>query len=252
MIAFRDSTYGGVASVLDAAGSFTAFADAFPNGDGDRTRLEWPELFAGQAWQLPFRAYLARLRDKIILVDTGVGPPSDFLPSAQGLLPRAVDRDLVDLVVLTHLHIDHIGWALAGEQPYFRRARYVVAAADYEFFGDRLGAIAESGVLRVVAGECEVAPGLRFLSTPGHTPGHMSVLIDESTLILGDVAVHPLQLARPSSPYAHEADPELAAATRRSLLEHLADSQTVVAAGHFPSPFGRVRRAECGYRYEPC
>jgi N-acyl homoserine lactone hydrolase len=177
MIAFRDSTYGAVASVLDAAGSFTAFADAFPNGDGDRTRLEWPELFAGQAWQLPFRAYLARLRDKIILVDTGVGPPSDFLPSAQGLLPRAVDRDLVDLVVLTHLHIDHIGWALAGEQPYFRRARYVVAAADYEFFGDRLGAIAESGVLRIVAGECEVAPGLRFLSTPGHTPGHQSLLV---------------------------------------------------------------------------
>lgn len=228
-----------------------SFAAAFPDADPSGSRLEHPELFDGDSWVLPFRCYLARLGRANVLVDTGVGASSEFLPEGQGLLRERVDRDSIDLVVLTHLHVDHIGWAVTGGEPYFRRARYVVSAADYAFFEDRLTELAGAGVLELATGETEVAPGVRLLPTPGHTPGHMSVLLGESTLVLGDVAVHPAQLATPSLRYVHDHDPELAGRTRLELLERLAADETVVAPGHFPSPFGRVRRAGDGFGYEP-
>jgi glyoxylase-like metal-dependent hydrolase (beta-lactamase superfamily II) len=227
------------------------FTAAFPNADLAHTRLEHPELFDGDDWVLPFRCYLARLGDANVLVDTGVGESSEFLPSGQRLLRERVDRDSIDLVVLTHLHVDHIGWAVRDGEPYFRRARYVASAADFAFFEDRLAEPADAGRLELVVGETEIAPDVRLLPTPGHTPGHMSVLLGESTLVLGDVAVHPSQLATPSLHYVHEHDPELAARTRLELFEWLAAEETVVAAGHFPLPFGRVREAGWGFRYEP-
>jgi glyoxylase-like metal-dependent hydrolase (beta-lactamase superfamily II) len=249
---FDGGAHANVAGVVDAEGSFATFGEAFPDVDCMRARAAWPELFDGQEWVLPFRAYRTRAAGATVLVDTGIGPSNDFLPGAQGLLPLAVDRDSVDVVVLTHLHVDHIGWATVEGEPYFRYARYVVAAEECEAFGDRVGVLDGHGVLAVVDGECEVAPGVRLLPTPGHTPGHVSVLIDDSTLVLGDVAVHPCQFLDPDARYAYEVDSEVAARTRRKLLERVAGARTVVAAGHFPSPFGRVRRAANGFRYEPC
>jgi glyoxylase-like metal-dependent hydrolase (beta-lactamase superfamily II) len=74
----------------------------------------------------------------------------------------------------------------------------------------------------------------------------------QSLLILGDVAVHPIQLTDPNVPYVYEEDPERARRTRAAVLESVAETEMLVAISHFPAGgFGHIRRAEHGYRFEP-
>jgi glyoxylase-like metal-dependent hydrolase (beta-lactamase superfamily II) len=250
-VAFMDATYAHVTSILDSAGTFLAFSDAFPAADQAAAQRAWPELFRGDDWLLPFRAYLLRRPDVTVLVDAGLGPKSDLLARPQSLLPASLPREAIDLVVLTHLHTDHIGWAAVDERPFFPNARYVMSGADYGLFGSRLSILAQRNVLTLVHGATELVPGVRLWPTPGHTPGHMSVVTDEHVVILGDVAVHPAQIDDPSLAYALEHDPRQAAATRHALLERLAKNPShVLAAGHLPQPFGRIRRTNGGFSYE--
>jgi glyoxylase-like metal-dependent hydrolase (beta-lactamase superfamily II) len=249
--AFADATYACVTSILDAEGVFLPFRDAFPTTDTAAAQRAWPELFRGDDWFLPFRAYVLRRTDATVLVDTGVGPQSGLLARPQRLLPASLPRQAVDLVVLTHLHADHIGWAAFDERPFFPNASYVVSGADYGLFGSRVSVLAERGVLTLVHGATELVPGVQLWPTPGHTPGHMSVVVDDHVVILGDVAVHPAQIADPSLAYALEHDPGQAAVTRRAVLERLADNRAyVVGAGHLAQPFGRIRRTNGGFAYE--
>jgi glyoxylase-like metal-dependent hydrolase (beta-lactamase superfamily II) len=251
-LAFADATYACVTSIVDAEGAFARFRDAFPAADEAAARRAWPELFRGDDWLLPFRAYLLRRPDATVLIDTGVGPTSDLLKRPQSLLPGALSREAIDLVVLTHLHTDHIGWAAVDKRPFFPNARYVVSGADYGLFGSRLRILAQRDVLTLVHGATEVVRGVRLWPTPGHTPGHMSVVVDDVIVVLGDVAVHPAQIADASLAYALEYNPRQAAATRHALFERLAANPShVLAAGHLPQPFGRIRRAGRGFSYEP-
>ena len=101
-------------------------------------------------------------------------------------------------------------------------------------------------------GEHSLTRELTTLPTPGHTPGHMSILITsqgERALILGDVAHNPAQVEETDWVSRADMDPELTRQTRRALMERLEREQTVVASGHFPAPgFGRIVRLE-GRRY---
>jgi glyoxylase-like metal-dependent hydrolase (beta-lactamase superfamily II) len=85
---------------------------------------------------------------------------------------------------------------------------------------------------------------------PGHTPGHCGVELD-GVFVLGDAAVHELQLSDPDEPYFAEADPALAAATRRRLFLELAEPGAVVGSPHLPSPLGRIRRDGDGFAWAP-
>jgi hypothetical protein len=75
-VAFADATHACVASILDSAGTFLAFRDAFPTADQAAVRRAWPELFRGDDWLLPFRAYLVRRPDVTILVDRTKSQPA--------------------------------------------------------------------------------------------------------------------------------------------------------------------------------
>ena len=89
------------------------------------------------------------------------------------------------------------------------------------------------------------------MPTPGHTPGHTSVFIEsegEELVVLGDVAVHELQLADPDLVYVSEHDPELSAATRKQVLGQLADRGTDAIVGHFHGP-GRFSRQGEGFSW---
>jgi glyoxylase-like metal-dependent hydrolase (beta-lactamase superfamily II) len=250
-LTFADASYGCATSILDAEGTFLTFRDAFPTADQAAARRAWPELFRGDDWLLPFRAYLLRRPDSTILVDAGLGPNSELLARPQSLLPASLAREKIDLVVLTHLHTDHIGWAAVDEQPFFPNARYVLSGADYGLYGSRLSVLAQRGVLTLVHGPDELVPGVTLWPTPGHTPGHISVIVDEHVVILGDVAVHPAQIDDPSLAYAFEHDAQQAAATRHALLERLAGNPShVLAAGHLPTPFGRIRQTNGKLSYE--
>jgi glyoxylase-like metal-dependent hydrolase (beta-lactamase superfamily II) len=255
----------------DAQGSFTTFDEAFPNSSGEIEvvgRDRYFDLFDGDRWLLPFCAFLLRSRAQTVLVDAGIGPgPGEFLPERQGWLPAELGRagvapEDVDLVILTHLHVDHVGWAAVDGRPFFARARYAASGVDWRFFADRgdetfaakLAPLKRAGVLALVELErAEVAPGVALRPTPGHTPGHISVEIGGETrqaFVLGDVAVHPLQLHDPRLAYVYEESAAVAAETRESVLRDVANTDVVVAAGHFPGGLGRISTGSGGFAWE--
>jgi glyoxylase-like metal-dependent hydrolase (beta-lactamase superfamily II) len=262
-----------VTALTDAVGTFTAFRDAFPTTSASlerEMRKRYPELFLGADWVLPFRAFLVVHPNGTALVDCGVGPPpGDFLPERQGWLPAALaeagtDPADVDLVVLTHVHVDHIGWTVDDRsRAVFANARYVLSRPEWEFVQRRhrergvivgpIHSLHALGCLDIVAFDADLLPGLSLIGTPGHTPGHISVLMrsqGRSACILGDVSVHPAQLADTHLGYAHEVEPRLAAATRSELLGRLADERALMCSPHLPgSGFGHLERSDKAFSW---
>ncbi len=220
-------------------------------------------------------SYLIRSDGRTILVDTGLGPrPAETPDVPWGQLLRdfqahGVRTDEVDMVVLTHLHRDHVGWNLLREReryvPTFPKARYWMSTKDWEVCHEPevqpqrfpnaptcVWPLAELGLVELMPDEHSLTRELTALPTPGHTPGHMSILITsegERALVLGDAAHSPVQLEETDWVSRADMDPELTRQTRRALVERLEREEILVAAGHFPAPgFGRIVRLE-GRRY---
>lgn len=181
-------------------------------------------------------------------------------------------------MVLTHLHADHVGWntrAVDGEWvPTFPHARYLTSRTEREFwatydmdearaqmFRDSVIPVEEAGLLDLVdvpAEGAEIAPGVRLLPTPGHTPGHVAVQLTSggggtrTALITGDCVHHPVQLAHPAIGACVDIDPRQAETSRRALLASLADTETLVLGTHFAPPTaGRVITHGDAYRLLP-
>lgn len=238
--------------VPDASGVIAPYTAAFAG----MTSAEWdvyPELVAGGDWRAPCRSFLVRSGGATILVDTGVGPPGswpDWTPEVEGRLPDelaalGVSVADVDVVFLTHLHIDHLGWNTDPEgSPFFPRARYVVHrdALDYaRQFADRphIRRCVEPLVDRfeLVADDVELIEGVLALEAPGHYPGHMALRLESEgshALLLADVAVHPALFDRLDLTYIFDVDRATAAKTRRALAPELVDRDVLVACGHYP------------------
>ena len=223
--------------------------------------------------RLSSHSFAITLGGRRVLVDTGIGNGKERAnPAWHDLDTDYLDRltragfapESVDLVVLTHLHADHVGWNTrltdGSWVPTFPNARYLTtrtewshwAAADMEaprrqMFRDSVHPIRDAGLLDLVdvsAGPVEVAPGLRLLPAPGHTPGQVAVELrgdDRTALITGDAVHHPVQLARPDIGSCVDIDPALAERTRRALLASVADTDTLLLGSHFAAPTaGRV------------
>ena len=224
-----------------------------------------------------------------LLVDTGIGPvPLDPFPDLSGnLVPTMHDQsgygpEDVDLVFATHLHFDHIGWHVtrdeSGLRATFPNAGYVVPKVDWDSILDpdlpKSGPHADDfspaaadvfhlsrpivDDIRAVA-DTEAVPGghsvtdeVTTVDTPGHTPGHQSLLISsgsERALIVGDAIHLPVQLDVPERVMAADVHPGLGAKTRREMAEWLEREGLMTVVGHFPHPgFGHVVRGE-GKRY---
>src|SRR5690606_37896487 len=104
--------------------------------------------------------------------------------------------------------------------------------------------------------EAEIAPGVRLMPTPGHTPGHVAVLVadgDAALLVLGDALTNPVVSFRhPGWPLATDEDTEAGAATRTRLLDTLAADALPFVGFHLPFPgLGRAEAVEGGYRFVP-
>ena len=222
-------------------------------------------------------SFLVRGEGPTVMVDTGLGPdkqePRDkiFGLLMEDMKANGVAVDEVDLVVLTHVHRDHVGWNLVREggsvRPTFPRARYRAPRADWEALQTPEGArmfphVAEQvyeldrlGLLDLMEGEESLTPVVTSLPTPGHTPGHTSLLIasaGEKAILLGDAAHHPVQVQEPDwSPFV-DVDPDHARRTRRPLMDRLEREGILVAVPHFPAPgFGRVVRVDGRRVWQP-
>ncbi|MFJ5136904.1 MBL fold metallo-hydrolase [Streptomyces sp. NPDC088707] len=258
---------GPVTALLDASGLFFASArDAFPGA----VAADWAAAAAldpgavgpGGGWRLDFRCFAVADPDGSgwTLIDAGVGPaegPGAPWCPVPGRLPdvlarAGIDRADIHTVVLTHLHEDHSGWAAdAAGRPFFPDARYVVQRAETAAL-DRLDPVWDwvveplraAGQLHEVDGRHRLRPGVTLLPTPGHTPGHQSVLVERpdgrDVLVTGDLLVHAVQLAAPAVAYAHEREPATARTSREELLARAAGSGAVLATAHLTRPFVEV------------
>jgi len=110
----------------------------------------------------------------------------------------------------------------------------------------------ELGLIEFMHGEHSITRELTAVPTPGHTPGHVSILVTsqgQRALVLGDAAHNPVQFEEPDWVSRADMDPELTRQTRKALLDRLEREEILVMAGHFQAPgFGRVVRLN-GRRY---
>ncbi|MFF2044168.1 MBL fold metallo-hydrolase [Kitasatospora sp. NPDC058170] len=260
-----------VLALLDAHGTFPGTRqEAFPTAGADdwqHARELDPAAFGpGDTWELDFRCYAVRgPGGRVTLVDTGVGPvgsPASGWAPVPGRLPQVlaaagIAPGDVTAVVLTHLHEDHYGWSVLPDgTPVFPDARYLVQRAEVAALAETRTAMTyvvtplrRAGLLREVDGRVRL-PGtgpacdaLTLLPTPGHTPGHQSLLVDgggHRLVVTGDVLVHAVQLADPAVAYAYELDPALARRSREELLAEARRTRAVLATAHLNQPFVRL------------
>lgn len=181
-------------------------------------------------------------------------------------------RDTIDIVLSTHLHCDHVGWNTMLERglwkPTFPNARYLFVQDEYEYFStlpsteidddrsaftDSVLPIVEAGLADFVSPDHSLTNEVSLLSTPGHTPGHVSVCIRSEgydAVITGDVMHHPCQLAHPEWKVLWDSDKEAGKATRHRFFERYADTMTLIIGSHFSSPTaGYIVRDAGGYRF---
>jgi glyoxylase-like metal-dependent hydrolase (beta-lactamase superfamily II) len=252
-----------ITALTDIEGPFFRLSQLFPGVGADLWepyvgRYPWAFADAGTLYGR-VGAYVLRSPGSVVLVDTGIGP------GAMGMRGRLIEDlesngaypDDVDTVFLTHLHGDHIGWSLEPDGgPAFPRARYVTQEAEWEaaepYVREAMSSLEDLGVLRLIVGEEALTEELTAIPTPGHSPGHASLLVSsgvEQALVLGDVISHPAQATETTWNIAFDVDKERAAFTRAQLLDWLEADEIPVAAGHISGTgFGRVVR-EDGRRY---
>lgn len=178
-------------------------------------------------------------------------------------------------VVLTHLHVDHVGWATTwnGQAwiPTFPTARHHVTEEEFtywtsavgrastqrtgDYMGDSVQPVRDSGLLSLTTADAAINDRVRLVPAPGHTPGNVCVEVRGSTerlLLTGDTAHHPLQLQDPSRSTRYCVQPETAATTRRRLLGDASDSGTPILPSHFATPsVGRVSRDATAFTFTP-
>jgi glyoxylase-like metal-dependent hydrolase (beta-lactamase superfamily II) len=264
-----------ITALCDAATRFPhPLAEAFPEVPPemwDELRGRYPEAFTGEdGWLFHDHCYLVRTEGLTALVDAGFGAAWTVAARWAGVagnLPGELsDAGLsasdVDQVVITHLHLDHIGWTVSGPEdgtPTFPNARYLIGRADWEGFwelGDeedraafdqQVRPLDAAGVLDLVDGERELSKGLTVVPTPGHTPGHQSVLVQaegRTALLSGDLTNHPVQVTEPRWRSGGDMDPSLAAWTRRQWLDRLESEEAMLCTAHYPDPFVSFVREE--------
>jgi glyoxylase-like metal-dependent hydrolase (beta-lactamase superfamily II) len=243
------------------AAAFLAAHGSFPDGSPIATNVT-----------------LVRTAGELVLVDAGAG--GNFQPTAgklaENLEAHGIEPERVSKVIFTHAHADHLWGTIddLDDSERFPNASYVVSATESDFWGDsdtrakvpdwlRGMALGSARILKRLARKIErradgeeIAPGLSYMETAGHTPGHMAVLVQNAgqrLLIGGDALSHAaVSFAQPSWRWGSDYDSDRAVATRRRLLDLLASEHIPLIGFHLPWPgHGMVERSGSAYRFEP-
>lgn len=178
-------------------------------------------------------------------------------------------RESVDYVVCTHLHPDHVGWntmLVDGEWvPTFPNARYMFSQKDWEWLanapvtalgdyaGDSVRPVIDTGLAELYEPDRQLTEEVSLISTPGHSPGHISVLIESrgaQAIVTGDLIHHPCQMAHPQWGSPFDFDRTTALVTRKQFLADWSGSDALVIGTHFATPTaGHIVPDDESYRF---
>jgi glyoxylase-like metal-dependent hydrolase (beta-lactamase superfamily II) len=214
---------------------------------------------------------LVRTAHELIVIDTGYG--DDTHGGCTGHLIEEFDhtgyrREQVTSVVTTHAHGDHIKRNTVLQngqrQPTFPDARYLLARADWDWFSgpghvpefdEQVLTLDAMGLVSRVDGALRLTPEVSLLPTPGHTPGHTSVLIESqgrTAIFLGDLCHHPLHFSHPDWVSSFDTHPELTPQTRARVFALAAERDALLMCPHAPAPgIGRLKRIGRGFAWQP-
>ena len=234
-----------------------------------------PTFWEGDVWRIAIQTWVVEVDGLTVLVDTGVGndrdrpamPPldhlnTDFLDSLQR---AGVEADVVDVVVNTHVHSDHVGWNTKRDGnswvPTFPNARYLIPEADFRFFHpdadarpaarpvfeDSILPVYEAGQVELWSDDHQISESLRLRPAPGHTPGSSVLWLDAGrpAVFVGDLTHSPLQLHRPDDPCTFDEDLAAAAVTRKRVLTEATRRRAAVIPAHYPGHGGVTVVARC-------
>lgn len=249
----------------------------FPSADahGSTALLAGAEAAPGKV-PIPVNCFLVRDGKNATLVDTGAG--ALFGPAAghliQNLAAAGCEPHQIDTVLMTHLHIDHVGGLVTDDVPTFSNAELVVAHREIEYWRSpgfpeaaperqRSSATVATRALdlyrdriRTFADGASLAPHIQTVPLPGHTPGHTGFVFDggERQLFLWGDIIHSslLQFAEPDWHYAADVDRDVAAGTRVDVFAKATEQSMLVAGMHLPFPaIGHVGRSGSAFVFRP-
>jgi glyoxylase-like metal-dependent hydrolase (beta-lactamase superfamily II) len=265
----------------------TALSDGTVALPVDTLLTRTTKAHAGQALARDFLAlpvetsvngYLINTGSKLVLIDTGAaglfGPTLGKL--AASLKAAGYQPEQVDEVYITHLHPDHVGGLMAGDQMAFpnaivradqRDADLWLSAAALDkapeqmkgfFQGAQasLKAYVAAGKFKPFSGSTELVAGVKAVSTPGHTPGHTLYVVEsqgQKLVLWGDLMhVAAVQFPEPAVTITFDSDSNAAAAQRKLAFAQAAKGGYLVGSAHLSFPgLGHLRAEGKGYRFVP-
>ena len=227
-------------------------------------------------WIIPFAGLLIKTGDQMVLMDTGaggLGPDTGKLPA--NLKAIGVKPEDVNLIIHTHAHRDHVGGNTdSSAKPIFPNARFCLQKDEWDYWNadetkrafqgtGREGSLELTlknlapmkGRVRLIEGQEEITPGISAITAPGHTPGHMALVISsggKQLLCLADTVHHIIHLEHPKWATAIDFDRDQVTASRRKLLGGAAREGTLVFATHMPFPgLGHVIPKGDAWQWQP-
>jgi glyoxylase-like metal-dependent hydrolase (beta-lactamase superfamily II) len=223
--------------------------------------------------------WLVNMGDKLVLIDTGTS--NVFAPTlgrmATNLAAAGVDPAAIDIVILTHMHPDHVAGLLTTDKKVaFPNAIVHVHEADYQFWTsieraakapddfkpffefarNAIKPYADAGKVVMLKDGNDVLPGISAILAPGHTVGHTMLRLSSQgseLLVWGDI-VHTaaLQFPEPDRALSFDTDQAMAISSRRRVFDMVSTDRLMIAGAHLPFPgLGHVAKASTGYTYIP-
>lgn len=233
--------------------------------------------YSNQFIDLNIGSFVIKTKSATVLVDTGLGKldhgshqlKKETLISEMAKSGFSVTD--IDIVFMTHLHWDHVGTNMTlteeGWAPTFPNAKYFVSNKDWKLFSrllntksfkyikEQVSPLIELGLLNRFEGEISLTDEIRTLQTPGHTPGHNSLLIssnNEKAIITGDAIHIPIQFNHPDWSPSIDRNKSLSVKSRQLIIDYIEKEHALIAAGHFASPgFGNIIKVNSKKTYIP-
>ncbi|MGR9049713.1 MBL fold metallo-hydrolase [Halobacillus faecis] len=200
--------------------------------------------------------------DKNILIDTGFGGECEEAGQLlHSLAEHGICREDIDEVILTHGHLDHIGGAVINGKPSFPNANHYLRVEEWEMWADKksskeyriLSELEDS--ITLVHKDIEILPGIKLLHTPGHTHGHLSVMVNsenERLLIVSDLLNDPSTLNHLPSHIGLEVSPEKGRQTRKAIMDFAKQQGIMLFVCHYPFPgLGYIDQDNGNDRWKP-